>query len=144
MLVEDCFPLLRHQMVYQNFFEADGSPPPWPPQTFPSPKFLLPRPPVMSHAWPAISCLRSQPSLPGSIGLLLQLDSIPYFWSPPPGSGIAATTGTGDLMATAPDSCVNNGSGEHGPFGLNVPSLPRNLDKALPDVGVEDLPDRGL
>ena len=78
------------------------------------------------------------------MGLLLQLDSIPYFQSPPPGSGIAATTGTGDLTATAPDSRVNNGSGEHGPFGLNVPSLPRDLVKALPEVGVKDLPDRGF
>ena len=45
-------------------------------------------------------------------------------------------------MATAPDGCVNNGRGEHGPFRLNVPSLPRDLVKALPEVGVEDLPDR--
>ena len=53
-------------------------------------------------------------------------------------------TGTSDLTATAPDSRVNNGSREHGPFGLNVPSLPRDLVKALPEVGVEDLPDRGF
>ena len=50
-------------------------------------------------------------------------------------------TGNGELTATASKSRVNNGSGEHGPFGLNVPSLPRDLAKALPEVGVEDLPE---
>ena len=55
-----------------------------------------------------VSCLRSPPSQPDSIGLLLQLDSIPYFPGPPPGSRIAATTGTGDPTATAPDSHVEN------------------------------------
>ena len=47
-------------------------------------------------------------------------------------------------MATALYSYVNNGSGEHGPFGLNVPSPPRDLVKALLEVGVEDLPDKGF
>ena len=53
-------------------------------------------------------------------------------------------TGTGYLTATATTSHVNNGSGEHGPFGLNVPSLPQDLVKALLEVRVEDLPDRGF
>ena len=44
-------------------------------------------------------------------------------------------TGTGDLMATALNS--RNGSGEHGPFRLNVPSLTQDLVKALPEVGVD-------
>ena len=44
------------------------------------------------------------------------------------------------LMATA----LDNGSGEHGPFGLSVPSLPLDLVKALLEVGVKDLPDRGF
>ncbi|KAK3561835.1 hypothetical protein QTP86_017057 [Hemibagrus guttatus] len=77
-----------------------------------------------------LSCLRSPASQPGSIGLL-QLDSIPYFQCPPLCSGIAATTGTRDLTATAPDGCVNNGGGEHGPLRLNVPNLPRDLVKTL-------------
>ncbi|MED6249545.1 hypothetical protein ATANTOWER_015865 [Ataeniobius toweri] len=40
-----------------------------------------------------LSCLRSPTSQPQPIGLLLQLDSIPYCQCPPPGSGIAAVTG---------------------------------------------------
>ena len=67
---------------------------------------------------------------PGAIGLI-QLERIPYFQRPPPGSGIATTSGTWDLTATAPDSRVNNRSGEHGPFGL---SLPRDQVQALPEV----------
>ena len=47
-------------------------------------------------------------------------------------------------MATALNSRVNNGSGEHGPFRPTVPSLPLDLVKALQEVGVEDLPDRGF
>ena len=45
-------------------------------------------------------------------------------------------------MAIALNSRVNNVSGEYGPFGLNVPSLPQDLVRALPEVGNEDLPDR--
>ncbi|KAK3533720.1 hypothetical protein QTP70_024318, partial [Hemibagrus guttatus] len=90
-----------------------------------------------------LSCLQSPASQPGLIGLL-QLDSIPYFQCPPLCSGIAATTGTRDLTATAPDGCVNNGGGEHGPLRLNVPNLPRDLVKTLPEVGVEDPLNRGI
>ena len=100
---------------------------------------------MLPHPWPAgTHQLPQKESLePGRLGgLLLQLDSTTYFRSPPPGSGIAATTGSGDFKATAPDSYINNESGEHAPFGLNVPSLPRDLVKALPELGVEDLPDR--
>ncbi|XP_078478589.1 LOW QUALITY PROTEIN: uncharacterized protein LOC144739520 [Lampetra planeri] len=81
-----------------------------------------------------VGCLRSPTSQPGPIGLLLQLDSIPYFRCPPPGSGVAATTGTGDLATTALSGCFDNGGGEHGPLGLNVPSLPRELVEVLPEV----------
>ncbi|KAK3517823.1 hypothetical protein QTP70_018978, partial [Hemibagrus guttatus] len=91
-----------------------------------------------------LSCLRSPPSQPGSIGLLLQLDGIPYFQCPPLCSGIAAAAGTRDLTATAPDGCVNNGGGEHGPLRLNVPNLPRDLVETLPEVGVENPPNRGI
>ncbi|KAK3524445.1 hypothetical protein QTP70_029322 [Hemibagrus guttatus] len=91
-----------------------------------------------------LSCLQSPPSQPGSIGLLLQLDGIPYFHCPPLCSGIGTATGTRDLTATAPDGCVNNGGGEHGPLRLNVPNLPRDLVETLPEVGVEDPPNRGI
>ena len=40
-------------------------------------------------------------------------------------------------MAIASNSRINNGSRENGPFGLNVPSLPLDLVKALPEVGVD-------
>ncbi|KAK3532345.1 hypothetical protein QTP86_016026 [Hemibagrus guttatus] len=79
-----------------------------------------------------LSCLRGPLSQPGSIGLLLQLDGIPYFQCPPLGSGIAAATGTRDLLATAPDGCINNGGGEHGPLRLNVLNLPWDLVKTSP------------
>ncbi|KAK3513807.1 hypothetical protein QTP70_028872 [Hemibagrus guttatus] len=49
-------------------------------------------------------------------------------------SGIATTTGTRDLVAKAPDGCISNGGGEHGPLRLNVPNLPRDLVETLPEV----------
>ncbi len=64
---------------------------------------LLPGPSFCLHNHPGctplslpvpVSCLRSPTSQPGPIGLLLQLDGVPYFRCPPPGSGIAASTGT--------------------------------------------------
>ncbi|MEQ2188278.1 hypothetical protein GOODEAATRI_013381 [Goodea atripinnis] len=64
-----------------------------------------------------ISHLRSPTSQPQTIGLLLQLESIPYCRCPPPGSGFAATTGTTDLTATATGSSIDNRCGEHGPLG---------------------------
>ncbi|KAK3553315.1 hypothetical protein QTP86_033831, partial [Hemibagrus guttatus] len=76
-----------------------------------------------------LSCLRSPPSQPGLIGLLLQLDGIPYFQCPPLCSGIAAVTSTRDLTATAPDGCVNNGGEEHGPLRLL-----RDLVETLPEA----------
>ncbi|KAK3564280.1 hypothetical protein QTP86_012001 [Hemibagrus guttatus] len=91
-----------------------------------------------------ISCLQGPTSQPGSIGLLLQLDSIPYFWCPPMDSRIPAMTGTRDLTVTAPDGSVKSGGGEHGPLRLNVPNLPWDLVETLPEVGVEDLPNRGF
>ncbi|KAI3354358.1 hypothetical protein L3Q82_018881, partial [Scortum barcoo] len=48
-----------------------------------------------------INCIRSPTGQHGPIGFLLQLDGIPYFWCPPPGSGFAVTTGTRDLASTA-------------------------------------------
>ncbi|KAK3548823.1 hypothetical protein QTP70_020713 [Hemibagrus guttatus] len=73
-----------------------------------------------------LSCLRSPPSQPGSIGLLLQLDGIPYFQCPPLCLGIAAANGTRDLTPTAPDGCVNNGGGENGPEKKRVQPLSRS------------------
>ncbi|MEQ2304383.1 hypothetical protein AMECASPLE_026467, partial [Ameca splendens] len=78
------------------------------------------------------------------IGLLLQLDSIHYCRCPPPGSGIAAATGTADFTATATDSGIDNRRREHNPVRLYVSNLLRNLVKALPEVGVEYIPGRGL
>ncbi|KAI3375165.1 hypothetical protein L3Q82_021681 [Scortum barcoo] len=79
------------------------SPPPWPHRTPPRPEFLPPGPSGLRLAWPAGTCQLRQESHTGQhgpIGLLLQSDSIPYFRCPPPGSGIATTTGTRDLAST--------------------------------------------
>ncbi|KAG1933875.1 melatonin-related receptor, partial [Pimephales promelas] len=109
---------------------------------------LLPGPSFCLHNHPGwsplglpvpVSCLRSSTSQPGPIGLLLQLDGILYFLCPPPGSGIAASIGTGDLTAATLSSRFDNVGGEHGPLGLNIYSLPRDLVEAPPEVGVEDL-----
>ncbi|KAI3352149.1 hypothetical protein L3Q82_020960 [Scortum barcoo] len=66
---------------------------------------------------------------------------------PPPGSGgCHATTGTRDLASTT-SSCraCDNGGREHGPLGLNVSQPPsESVRSFFPEVGVEDLPDRGL
>ncbi|MEQ2285196.1 hypothetical protein AMECASPLE_029394 [Ameca splendens] len=91
-----------------------------------------------------VSCLRSPTSQPQPIGLLLQLDSVPYCRFPPPGSGIAAATGTADLTAAAMGSIIDNRCREHGPLGLYVSNIPRNLVKALPELGVEYIPGQGL
>lgn len=55
-----------------------------------------------------ISCLRCTTSQLDSIGLLLQLDSLPYFQCPPMSLGIVIATCIRDLMATASDGCINN------------------------------------
>ncbi|XP_043086347.1 uncharacterized protein LOC122332938 [Puntigrus tetrazona] len=112
----------------------------------PDPSFCLHNHPGSSLLCPPIpvSCLRSPTSQPGLIGLLLQLDSIPYFWCPQPGSGVPTTTCTGDFMATALDDRVDQRGREHSPLGLNVSSLPWDPVKVLPETGVEDLPNRGL
>ncbi|XP_028318078.1 uncharacterized protein LOC114472959 [Gouania willdenowi] len=91
-----------------------------------------------------LSCLRSPTSQKGQVGLLLQLDGIPYFRTPPPGSGIAAATGTRDFTATAANGCIDDGGGEHGPLGLHVSHLPRDLVEAHLEVGVKDPTDRGI
>ncbi|KAK3531657.1 hypothetical protein QTP70_025892 [Hemibagrus guttatus] len=59
---------------------------------------------------------------PTRLDRTLQLDGIPYFQCPPLCSGIAAMTSTRDLTATAPDGCINNGGGEHGPLRLMSPT----------------------
>ncbi|MEQ2245442.1 hypothetical protein ILYODFUR_028079 [Ilyodon furcidens] len=72
------------------------------------------------------------------------LNRTPYSKCRPLGSGVATMTGTTDLRATATGSCINNRGTEHGALGLHTRSLSRNLEKALPEVGVEYVPDRGL
>ncbi|KAI3362995.1 hypothetical protein L3Q82_011524 [Scortum barcoo] len=73
-----------------------------------------------------VNCVRSPTGQHDPIGLLLQPDGgIPYFRCPPPGSGVAATTGTRDLAShNSANCCVDNGGREHGPLGLNVPQPP--------------------
>ncbi|KAI3371954.1 hypothetical protein L3Q82_006828 [Scortum barcoo] len=60
-----------------------------------------------------VNCVRSPTGQHGPTGLL-QLDGIPYFQCPPPGSGFAATTGTRDLASTASNCRIDNGGREHG------------------------------
>ncbi|MEQ2227532.1 hypothetical protein ILYODFUR_038585 [Ilyodon furcidens] len=91
-----------------------------------------------------VSHFRSPTSQPHSLGILLQLDSVPYCRCPPLVSGIATTTGTVDLMAAATGSSIDNRCREHGPLGLYVSNIPRNLVKALPEVEVEYIPGQGL
>lgn len=93
------------------------------PYLFPDPKFGY-HDCSLCHMFslPVPISLRSPPNQLSSIRLLLHLDSIPYFQCLPPGSGSAAVTYTGDL--TAPNSFATNGSGKHGPLGINVPSIP--------------------
>lgn len=55
------------------------------------------------------------------------------------GSGFNTTTGTNHFAATAECSSFSDGGTEHGPFGLNAPSLPLNGVEALLQVGGEDL-----
>ncbi|XP_020556391.1 uncharacterized protein LOC110014064 [Oryzias latipes] len=84
------------------------------------------------------ACLWSPTSQPGLVGVFLQFDGIAYFWCPPPVSGVTAATGTRDFATTSPGSSRDNGSGKHGPLGLNVPNLPLFLFEFLSDIGVKD------
>ena len=95
---------------------------------------------IAAHRLIPVCCLRSPISQKGPIGLL-QLDSIPYCRCPPAGAGVAATTGTNHLEATAPVGCLDDRSTEDGPLGLNVPCLPGDMNEALPKIGVETPPD---
>nr|XP_013770851.1 PREDICTED: uncharacterized protein LOC102195664 [Pundamilia nyererei] len=47
---------------------------------------------------------------------------------------ITTTTGTNYVAAAAQCSSFRNRGAERGPFGLNVPSLPRNAVESLPEV----------
>ncbi|KAI3373646.1 hypothetical protein L3Q82_022233 [Scortum barcoo] len=92
-----------------------------------------------------VNCVGSPTGQHGLIGLLLQLDGIPYFRCPPPGSGVAATTGTRDLVPTASNCRIDNTGREHGPDSDSMsPASLGICEKLSPEVGVEDLPDRGL
>ena len=104
-----------------------------PPEWLPHPSFCL-----HNHSgcsWLGlsvpVSCFRSPTSQQDLIRLLLQLDSIPYFWCPPAGLGAAATTGSEYHVSTAPSSCLNNRGGEHGRLWLNVPILPWDSGEAF-------------
>ncbi|MEQ2288647.1 hypothetical protein AMECASPLE_024819 [Ameca splendens] len=77
-----------------------------------------------AHLAAPISRLRGPTSQPQPIGLLLQPGSVPYCWCLPPGSRIAAVTGTADLTATVTGSSIDNRWGEHGPLGSMSPTSP--------------------
>ncbi|KAK3571270.1 hypothetical protein QTP86_005911 [Hemibagrus guttatus] len=94
--------------------------------------------------WFAAATARDKAKLQRVIHSAEKLDGIPYFQCPPLCSGIAAANSTRDLTATAPNGYINNGGGEHGPLRLNVPYLPWDLVETLPEVGVEDPPNRGI
>ncbi|XP_049340820.1 uncharacterized protein LOC125804945 [Astyanax mexicanus] len=115
-------------------------------ELLPRPSFCLSNHPCrMPLGLPVpVSCFRSPTGQKGPIGLLLQPDSIPHRRCPPAGSRIAATTGTDNLAATAQVGRFSNGGAEHGPLGLNIPNLPRNVFEALPEVGVEAPSDRKI
>ncbi|XP_016520433.1 uncharacterized protein LOC107834147 [Poecilia formosa] len=135
VLVLHCFPLLSRQMVEQNRLEV----------FFYGLSKLLPRPSFCLSNHPShmplrlpvpISCFWSLTGQKDPIGLLLQPDSVPLQRCPPTGSRVAATTGTDNLAAAAPISCLCNGGTEHGPLKLNVPRLPQVMFEVLPEMGV--------
>ncbi|KAK5621507.1 hypothetical protein CRENBAI_002835 [Crenichthys baileyi] len=88
-----------------------------------SPGTVKPKPPefhrqilwrVLYSAWPT-----SRPSVPSSPVAKVSTSLLPWF-------------------------CLDNRCGEHGPLRLYVSNIPRNLAEALPEVGVEYIPGRGL
>ncbi|KAI3365876.1 hypothetical protein L3Q82_000855 [Scortum barcoo] len=86
-------------------------------ELLPDPKFLPPGPSglhgLLGLPVP-VNCVRSPTGQHGPVGLLLQPDGIPYFrCPPPPGSGIATTTGTRDLASTTSNCRVDNGGREN-------------------------------
>ncbi|KAK5607336.1 hypothetical protein CRENBAI_001021 [Crenichthys baileyi] len=114
-------------------------------ELLPDPSFCLCHSPGLGSLGLTVpfSRLRSPTSQQQPIGLLLRLDSVPYCRCPPPGSGIAAASGTADLMAAATGSSIDNRCGEHGPFGLCLQHPPESgqsspgggssCPRALPD-----------
>uniref|UniRef100_A0A669F5W4 Uncharacterized protein n=1 Tax=Oreochromis niloticus TaxID=8128 RepID=A0A669F5W4_ORENI len=62
-------------------------------------------------------------------------------WCPPLCSEVTTITGTNHLVSAAQGSGFDNGDVEHGPFELNVPSLPQNAIEALLEKCIEDLAD---
>ncbi|MEQ2281837.1 hypothetical protein AMECASPLE_034443 [Ameca splendens] len=119
---------------------------PWPLRTPPIPGFLPQQPPEPHAAWTAgthhLLPESHRPKRPERS--LLQPDSIPHCRCPPAGLRIAVATGTNNLATTAPVIRLSNGGMEHGPLGLNVPHLPRNVFEALPEVRVEAPPHGSL
>ena len=53
-------------------------------------------------------------------------------------------TCTAHLATKAAVGRLDDRSTEYGPLGLNVPCFPRDMDEALPEVGVEAPSDGGL
>ncbi|KAI3356124.1 hypothetical protein L3Q82_017174 [Scortum barcoo] len=110
------------------------SPPPWPHRTPPRPEFLPPGPSGLQGGLLGlpvpVNCVRSPTCQHGPIGLLLQPDSIPYFRVHHRVRGCRLRQAPETFASTTLRTRrVDNGGREHGPLGLNVPSLPRNLRK---------------
>ncbi|KAI3363732.1 hypothetical protein L3Q82_001348 [Scortum barcoo] len=117
-------------------------------ELLPDPKFLPPGPSWLrlGLGLPVPNCIRSPTGLHGPIGLLLQPDDIlTYFWCPPPGSGNAATTGTRDLASTTSNLPRRQWRQRTWSTLTQCPQPPsESVRSFFPEVGVEDLLDRGL
>ncbi|KAI3367690.1 hypothetical protein L3Q82_026525 [Scortum barcoo] len=164
VLAEYCFPLLRRRTVCQRSLRGrpivllHGLT-----ELLPDPSFCLQDRPwavaCLACRYLSTNCVRSPTGQHGPIGLLLQPDGIPYFRCPPPGSGIATTTGTRDLASTTSNRrflCTlevgergraGTGHGSSAPVWLarsvtwsfllklmfvNAPELPEQTTRALP------------
>ncbi|KAK0155241.1 hypothetical protein N1851_002432 [Merluccius polli] len=138
VLTIHCYPLLRRRMVVQNLFEAVrksffiASPNSSHVRVFASVTATAALRLACRYLPAASGVPQAKKVLQDSFSLTASLTAV--------GSGIAATAGTDHLAATAPVGRLNNGGAEHGPLGLNVPSLPQYMVKALPEVG--DVPSR--
>ncbi len=56
----------------------------------------------------------------------------------------SAASGVPQANRQLREAAVDNGGGEHGPLWLNISNLPRDPVEAPPEVGVDDLSDRGF
>ncbi|MED6241615.1 hypothetical protein ATANTOWER_021771 [Ataeniobius toweri] len=94
----------------------------------------IPRP-AQRHSPSSVSWAVPWASVPGTPPRLPAptVNSVGEALIPPP----EAPDGTADLTTTATGNSIDNGRREHGPLGLYVSNFPRNLVRALQEVGVE-------